>query len=91
MTCGPRKAGNKPRTNQGATHGPHPSIPQASPEFAEAIGNVVVIAIMATAAGIDWKIYGRKTRRRTPPSIDTPQRRRRAAQRRTIPAGHIDE
>ena len=51
----------------------------ASPEFAEAIGNVVVIAIMATAAGIDWKIYGRKTRRR------------RAAQRRTIPAGHIDE
>ena len=55
----------------------------ASPEFAEAIGNVVVIAIMATAAGIDWKIYGRKTRRRTPPSIDTPQRRRRAAQRRT--------
>ena len=61
----------------------------ASPEFAEAIGNVVVIAIMATAAGIDWKIYGRKTRRRTPPSIDTPQRRRRAAQRRTIPAGHI--
>ena len=49
----------------------------ASPEFAEAIG--------------DWKIYGRKTRRRTPPSIDTPQRRRRAAQRRTIPAGHIDE
>ena len=59
----------------------------ASPEFAEA----VVIAIMATAAGIDWKIYGRKTRRRTPPSIDTPQRRRRAAQRRTIPAGHIDE
>ena len=50
----------------------------ASPEFAEAIGNVVVI-------------YGRKTRRRTPPSIDTPQRRRRAAQRRTIPAGHIDE
>ena len=63
----------------------------ASPEFAEAIGNVVVIAIMATAAGIDWKIYGRKTRRRTPPSIDTPQRRRRAAQRRTIPAGHIDE
>ena len=63
----------------------------ASPEFAEAMGNVVVIAIMATAAGIDWKIYGRKTRRRTPPSIDTPQRRRRAAQRRTIPAGHIDE
>ena len=58
----------------------------ASPEFAEAIGNVVVIAIMATAAGID-----RKTRRRTPPSIDTPQRRRRAAQRRTFPAGHIDE
>ncbi|MDB6634257.1 hypothetical protein PMQ09_09400 [Bifidobacterium longum] len=63
----------------------------ASPEFAEAIGNVVVIAIMATAAGIDWKIYGRKTRRRTPPSIDTPQRRRRAALHRTIPAGHIDE
>ena len=62
----------------------------ASPEFAEAIGNVV-IAIMATAAGIDWKICGRKTRRRTPPSIDTPQRRRRAAQRRTIPAGHLDE
>lgn len=62
----------------------------ASPEFAEAMGNVV-IAIMATAAGIDWTIYGRKTRRRTPPSIDTPQRRRRAAQRRTIPAGHIDE
>lgn len=62
----------------------------ASPEFAEAIGNVVVIAIMATAAGIDWKIYGRKTRAH-PPSIDTPQRRRRAAQRRTIPAGHIDE
>ena len=62
----------------------------ASPEFAEAMGNVVVIAIMATAAGIDWKIYGRKPRRRTPPRIDTPHRRR-AAQRRTIPAGHIDE
>ena len=46
----------------------------ASPEFAEAMGNVVVIAIMATAAG-----------------IDTPQRRRRAALHRTIPAGHIDE
>ena len=45
----------------------------ASPEFAEAIGNVVVIAIMATAAGIDWKIYGRKTRRQEPP-----QRRRPA-------------
>ena len=55
------------------------------------MGNVIVIAVMATAAGIDWKIYGRKTRRRTPPSIDTPQRRRRAALHRTIPAGHIDE
>ena len=59
--------------------------------MAEADAYIGVIAIMATAAGIDWKIYGRKTRRRTPPSIDTPQRRRRAAQRRTIPAGHIDE
>lgn len=63
----------------------------ASPEFAEAMGNVIVIAVMATAAGIDWKIYGRKTRRRTPPSIDTPQRRRRAALHRTIPAGPADK
>lgn len=84
----------RPETNPGQTKEPHMDLIRqylASPEFAEAIGNVVVIAIMATAAGIDWKIYGRKTRRRTPPSIDTPQRRRRAAQRRTIPAGHIDE
>ena len=84
----------RPETNPGQTKEPHMDLISqylASPEFAEAIGNVVVIAIMATAAGIDWKIYGRKTRRRTPPSIDTPQGRRRAAQRRTIPAGHIDE
>ena len=88
----PAKEGRK--QSPGQTKEPHMDLISqylASPEFAEAIGNVVVIAIMATAAGIDWKIYGRKTRRRTPPSIDTPQRRRRAAQRRTIPAGHIDE
>lgn len=88
----PAKEGRKQTQDQ--TKEPHMDLISqylASPEFAEAIGNVVVMAIMATAAGIDWKIYGRKTRRRTPPSIDTPQRRRRAAQRRTIPAGHIDE
>ena len=85
----PAKEGRKQTQDKPRSHTWTSSV--ASPEFAEAIGNVVVIAIMATAAGIDWKIYGRKTRRRTPPSIDTPQRRRRAAQRRTIPAGHIDE
>ena len=63
----------------------------ASPEFAEAIGNVVVPAITAPADGIDWTTCGRPPRRRHNPRIDTPQRRRRAAQRRTIPAGHIDE
>ena len=91
MTCRPRKAGNKLRTNHKESQWTSSANTSQARNSPEAIGNVVVIAIMATAAGIDWKIYGRKTRRRTPPSIDTPQRRRRAAQRRTIPAGHIDE